>query len=145
MKIKATKIVTVVILALSLIFSMNVVAFASTPEADAAIQIPVVPDMVDSVAMSFNSISSTQAVAKVIASSSGDTPYITSKITLQSSSNGGSTWTNVTSNTKTVYDIAIFHTAYFTISQSLDYRIKVQLTDEVNGITITTTWYHNLD
>ena len=147
MKIKATKTLTVVILVVSLLFSMSVTAFAATPEAAAAsAKNPISVNTVGGVSMAFNSISSTQARADVMASSNGETPYITSKITLQVSADGGSSWMSITTDTKTVYDLTyIWHTAYFGITQDLDYRIKVQLTDEVNGIKTTTTWYRNLD
>lgn len=97
---------------------------------------------------SFTASSSVSADAYVYAVSSGIASYITSKITLQSAPLGSSSFTNVSGvspSTYTVYDTAsITHLCSFPITSSKDYRIKIELTDEVNGKEVTWTKYKEL-
>lgn len=97
---------------------------------------------------SFLASSSVSADAYVYAVSSGIASYITSKITLQSAPLGSSSFTNVSGvspSTYTVYDrSSIAHLCSFPITSSKDYRIKIELTDEVNGKEATVTRYKNL-
>nr|WP_315025186.1 hypothetical protein [uncultured Aminipila sp.] len=139
MKKQSIKILTAVVLVLALVFSMNAVSFAGVNDNSS----PVLRT-VNGIAKSFIADSSTKATASVQATSSGTTPYITSKITLQSAALGSSSYSNVSdsSKTKTVYESSgITHVVIFSISSNKDYRVKIQLTDEVNGVESTTTTY----
>lgn len=142
MKNNVTKKLTAVILILSLVLSCNVVAFATTSSEDST----AITRTVGGVSLAFNATSSTQACAKVIGSSNGETPYIISKVTLQEAPLGSSNFvnSNVSPSIMTVYDTLIFHTSYWPITSSKNYRIKVEMTDEVNGIRLTTVWFKNL-
>lgn len=139
MKKQSIKILTAVVLVLALVFSMNVVAFAGVNDDNLAIRTII------GIGKTFIADSSTKATATIQATSSGTTPYITSKMTLQSAALGSNSYSNVSgvsTKTKTVYDqTAILHTATFPISSSKDYRVKVQLTDEVKGVESTVTTY----
>lgn len=139
MKKQSIKILTAVVLVLALVFSMNAVAFAGVNDNSS----PVLRT-VNGIAKSFIADSSTKATASVQATSSGTTPYITSKITLQSAALGSNSYSNVSgeSKTKTICDATgITHVVIFSISSKKDYRVKIQLTDEVNGVESTTTTY----
>ncbi len=140
MKKQSIKILTAVVLVLALVFSMNVVAFAGVNDNSA----PALRTIIG-LGKTFTADSSTKATATVQATSSGTTPYITSKITLQSAALGSNNYSNVSgvsAKTKTVYDqTAILHTATFSISSSKDYRVKIELTDEVHGVESTVTSY----
>ena len=74
--------------------------------------------------------------------------FITSKITLQSAPLGSASYTNVSGvlpSTQTVYDRSnITHLCSFPISTSKNYRIKIEITDEVNGKQATVTKYKTL-
>ena len=86
--------------------------------------------------------------SEVFAGSSGDTPFITSEITLQSAPLGTTSFTDVKGGTKTKTvenQTSILHTCSFDISSDKEYRIKVKLTDKVNGIQSTKTYYKTLD
>lgn len=140
MKKQSIKILTAVVLVLALVFSMNAVAFAGVNDNNSSVL-----RTVNGIAKSFIADSSTKATASVQATSSGTTPYITSKITLQSAALGSNSYSNVSgvsSKTKTVYESSgITHVVIFSISSNKDYRVKIQLTDEVNGVESTTTTY----
>ena len=136
---KMKRISTILVLAMMLasIFSSSI-AFAAMP-----------PDnTIMSCVSSFVATSSTRARAEISATSSGQTPFITSEITLQSAPLGTTRFTDVegSTQTKTVEDsISILHACSFGISSDKEYRIKIELTDKVNGIQVTKTYYKDLD
>ncbi|MHC1723934.1 MAG: hypothetical protein AB9836_12110 [Aminipila sp.] len=140
MKKRSIKILTAVVLVLALVFSMNAVAFAGVDSNNSSVLRTVV-----NIAKSFVADSSKSATATVRATSSGETPYITSKMTLQSAALGSSSYSNVSgvsSSSRTVYDTTIIlHSCDFPITSSKDYRVKIQLTDKVNGVESTVTSY----
>ncbi len=140
MKKQTLKTLFAVVLALALTFSMSISSFANTYSSDR-----ITTRTVNTIVKSFVASSSTSATATVQASSSGATPFMTSKITLQSASLGSSSYSNVSGvspATKTVYDrTAISHQVRFSISSNKDYRVRIDLTDEVNGVESTTTTY----
>ena len=141
---KMKRISTVLVLAMMLasIFSSSI-AFAAMPPDNTAS-----PNTIMTCARSFVAVSSTSAIAEVFAGSSGDTPFITSEITLQSAPLGTTNFTDVegSTQTKTVEDnMAILHVCSFGISSDKEYRIKIELTDKVDGIQSTKTYYKALD
>lgn len=97
----------------------------------------------------FTQSSATKGAATVQVSISGDSPFITSKIILQSASSGSSSFTNVSNvgpNVLTVYNTKnIKHSCSFPITADKEYRIKVEITDKVNNQTKTITKYENLN
>ena len=98
--------------------------------------------------ISFKAANSVRGDVDVFASSLGLASYITSKITLQSAPLGSSSYTNVSGvlpSTYTVYDTTgITHLCSFPISSGKNYRIKVEITDKVNGKKSTATLYKTL-
>ncbi|MFV0518303.1 MAG: hypothetical protein ACK5MV_12990 [Aminipila sp.] len=140
MKKQTLKTLFAVVLALALTFSMSISSFANTYSSDR-----ITTRTVNGISKSFIASSSTKATATVQASSSGITPFMTSKITLQSASLGSSSYSNVSGvspESRTVYDrSSISHVVSFPISSSKDYRVKIELTDKVNGIESTTTTF----
>lgn len=106
------------------------------------------PQTVVSYILSFSTSNDIIGDVDVYARSSGLSSYITSKITLQSASLNSSSYTNVigvSPSTFTVYNRAsISHLCSFPISDSKKYRIKIEITDCVNGKTATTTLYKTL-
>lgn len=106
------------------------------------------PQTVVSYILSFSTSNDIIGNVDVYAHSSGLASYITSKITLQSASLNSSSYTNVigvSPSTFTVYNkTSISHLCSFPISDSKKYRIKIEITDCVNGKTATTTLYKNL-
>jgi len=94
---------------------------------------------------SFEATSSTSAEADVYGVSSGIAEYITSLITLESAPLGTTSFTKVdgvNSKIKTVLDTSsIRHICDFPITSDREYRIKIELTDKVNGMEITATYY----
>ena len=141
---KMKRISTILVLAMMLasIFSSSI-AFAAMPPDNTAS-----PNTIMTCARSFVAVSSTSAIAEVFAGSSGDTPFITSEITLQSAPLGTTSYTDVKDSTltKTVEDqTSILHTCSYGISSDKEYRIKVKLTDKVNGTQVTKTYYKELD
>lgn len=135
-----TSIVLVLLLASA--FSSSAV-FAAMPPDDTAD-----PQSIVTCIKSFVATSSTKASAEVSATSSGNTPYITSKITLQSAPLGTTTYSNVSGVSPSIYTVenkvAILHTCTFNITSNKEYRIKIEITDEVNGIAKTKTYYQPL-
>ncbi len=141
---KMKRISTILALAMMLasIFSSSI-AFAAMPPDNTAS-----PNTIMSCVSSFVATSSTRARAEISATSSGQTPFITSEITLQSAPLGTTRFTDVegSTQTKTVEDsISILHACSFGISSDKEYRIKIELTDKVNGIQVTKTYYKDLD
>lgn len=132
-----------------LVLVMLLVSVFSSTMAWAAVNNDTIdPQSIVTCTKSFIATSSTKANAKVYATSSGYTPYITSKITLQSAPLGSTKFTNVSNvdpSTYTVEDeVTILHQHSFPITSDKEYRIKIQITDEVNGITTTKTYYQDL-
>ena len=113
---KMKRISTILVLAMMLasIFSSSI-AFAAMPPDDNTAS----PNTIMSCALTFLATSSTRAIAEVFAGSSGDTPFITSEITLQSAPLGTTSYTDVKDSTltKTVEDqTSILHTCSYGIS-----------------------------
>ncbi|MCI8285647.1 MAG: hypothetical protein HFE90_10370 [Firmicutes bacterium] len=106
------------------------------------------PMTINSCTISFSEKSATKSEAKVSAKDLHIADYITSKITLQSAPAGSSSYTNVSSvnpSIKTVYNTnSIYHICDFPITQNKNYRIKVELSDNVNGKKSSNTYYKNL-
>ncbi|WP_312353577.1 hypothetical protein [Aminipila sp.] len=143
MKKQTAKILMCAALVLVLAFAMTTTVFAGYNDTD-----QVSMRTANTIVKSFTATNSKKATASVQASCSGTTPYVTSKITLQSAPLGSSTYSNVSNvstEKKTVYDrTTITHICYFPITSDKNYRIKIQLTDEVNGVESTVTTYCNL-
>lgn len=141
MRRKRLTTILVSVLLIASAFSSSAVFAAMPPDNTAD------PQTIQSCTFSFKATSSTKATATVSATSSGDTPFITSKITLQSAPLGTTKFTDVSGSTKTktVEDqISILHTCTFNITSDKEYRIKIQLTDKVDGIQVTKTYYQAL-
>lgn len=106
------------------------------------------PQTVVSYVLSFSTSNDIIGNVNVYAHSSNEADYITSKITLQSAPLGSSAYTNVTGispSTYTVYNsVYISHLCNFPVSSSKNYRIKIEITDCVNGKVATTTLYKTL-
>ena len=97
---------------------------------------------------SFVASSNIKGDAYVYAACSGIASFITAKITLQSAPLGSASYTNVSGvlpSTFTVYDSSsIAHFCTFPISSGKNYRIKIEITDKVNGKQATVTKYKTL-
>lgn len=136
-----TSIVLVLLLASA--FSSSAV-FAAMPPDDT-----IDPQSIVMCTSSFIAQSSTKAKAEIYATNSGSTPYITSKVTLQSASLGSTNFSDVSGVDPVVYTVEnqsyISHKCYFTITSNKEYRIKIELTDKVNGIITTKTYYESLE
>ena len=106
------------------------------------------PNTIISYAISFKATSDDTGLADVYASSSGKATYITSKVTLQSAPSGSTSYTTVSGlspSVYTVYDSAyIKHLCSFPITSTKDYRIKIEITDKVNGKQSTYTTYKKM-
>ena len=134
MKQKNIKTVIAFTLILCLVLSMSSVAFAQEK-------------MITSTTSSFVRNSSTKGTASVSASSSNpDTPYMKSKMTLQEAPLGSTKYTDsdVNPKTKTVTSSSIIHVVSFPITTTKEYRVKMQVTDNTNGIDSTITFYEYL-
>lgn len=134
MKQKNIKTVVAFTLILCLVLSMSSVAFAQEK-------------MVTSTNSSFVRNSNTKGTATVSANSSNvNTPYMKSKMTLQEAPLGSSKYTNsdVDPQTKTSTRSVILHTATFPITTTKEYRVKMEVTDNTNGIDNTVTFYEYL-
>ena len=98
--------------------------------------------------ISFTAANSVRGDADVYVTSSGLASSITSKITLQSAPLGSASYTNVSGvlpSTYTVYNTSsITHLCSFPISIGKNYRIKIDVTDVVNGKKATATLYKTL-
>lgn len=106
------------------------------------------PNTIISYAISFKATSDDTGLADVYATSSGKATFITSKVTLQSAPLGSASFTTVSGlspSIYTVYDSAyIKHLCSFPITTTKNYRIKIEITDEVNGKQATYTTYKTL-
>ena len=123
-------------------------AFAAEKDA-AAIAAAAEGRTVNTFVVGFYEKSSTSAYASVRAASSSAMPEsLTCTIVLQSAPIGSNNFTTVSGSkvTKTVYDTgSIMLTKTYAISSSKDYRIKIQLTDVIDGVKTTVTDYKDLD
>lgn len=102
---------------------------------------------VNNYGLEFYATSSTRAYASVTAISSGVADSMTCTMVLQSATKGSNNYTTVSNSkvTRTVYDSgSMMLSTYYTISSTKDYRIKIQMTDEINGIRTTVTDYLDL-
>lgn len=134
MKQKNIKTVVAFTLILCLVLSMSSMAFAQER-------------MVVSTTSSFVRNSSTKGTASVSASSSNpDTPYMISKMTLQEAPLGSTKYTNsdVSSKTKKVTSSSIAHVVSFPITTTKEYRVKMEIIDNTNGIDVPTVFYEYL-
>ena len=106
------------------------------------------PNTIISYAVSFKATSNDTGLADVYATSSGKATFITSKVTLQSAPSGSTSYTTVSGlspSVYTVYDsVSIKHLCSFPITSTKNYRIKIEITDEVNGKQSTFTKYKTL-
>ena len=103
------------------------------------------PASIVSTSISFTEKSDNTGFASVYAHSSGYASFITSKVTLQSAPLGSSSYTTVSGlspSIYTVYDsVYIQHLCSFPITSTKNYRIKIEITDKVNGKQSTYTTY----
>ena len=106
------------------------------------------PNTVISYAISFKATSDDTGLADVYATSSGRASFITSKVTLQSAPSGSTSFTTVSNLSPSVYtvynSVFIDHLCSFPITSTKDYRIKIEITDEVNGKQSTFIKYKTL-
>lgn len=132
---RTLKTLIAVALVLGLLLSMCSIAFAQER-------------MITLTTSSFVRDSSTKGTATVSAHSSNpNTPYMKSKITLQEAPLGTTNYvdSNVTPKTKTSNYSSILHSATFTISTTKEYRVKIEITDNTNGLDSTISFYEYLD
>ena len=96
----------------------------------------------------FDATSNTSATSEVSFYADSIATSIKSTITLQSAPLGSSNYSNVSGispSTRTVYNTTyIYHTCNFNISSQKDYRIKVEISQTINGINTTTIRYKTL-
>ena len=139
---KFSRILVVLMIVLLMIPALGSAAYAESEEDSAQTM------TVGSCVISFVERNSFVGDADVYAHSIGLASSITSKITLQSAPLGSASYSNVSGvlpSTLTVYNTTcITHLCSFPISSSKNYRIKIQITDTVNGKTATTTLYKTL-
>ena len=139
---KFSRILVVLMIVLLMIPAFGSAAYAESEEDSAQTM------TIGSYIISFEAVNSVRGDADIFASSIGMASYITSKVTLQSAPLGTSTYTNVTGvlpSTHTVYNTTgITHLCSFPITSSKNYRIKIEITDKVNGKTSTATLYKTL-
>ena len=140
---KTSKFLILLMIVTLLIPAFGGVAYAES-DGDDSIETMTIGSYV----ISFKAANSVRGDVDVFASSLGLASYITSKITLQSAPLGSSSYTNVSGvlpSTYTVYDTTgITHLCSFPISSGKNYRIKVEITDKVNGKESTVTLYKTL-
>lgn len=131
-----------------MIVTLLIPAFGSVAYAESDGDDSIETMTIGSYIISFKAANSVRGDVDVFASSLGLASYITSKITLQSAPLGSSSYTNVSGvlpSTYTVYDTTgITHLCSFPISSGKNYRIKVEITDKVNGKKSTATLYKTL-
>ena len=136
------------ILIILMIVTLLIPAFGGVAYAESDGDNSIAPMTIGSYVISFKAANSVRGDVDVYAHSIGVASYITSKITLQSAPLGSSSYTNVFGvlpSTYTVYDqIYIKHLCSFPISSGKNYRIKIEITDKVNGKESTVTLYKTL-
>ena len=135
-------------LILLMIVTLLIPAFGGVTYAESDTDSEVDTKTIVSYAISFVAANSVRGDVSAYTSSSGMSSFITSKITLQSAPLGSSSYTNVSGilpSTYTVHNTShINHLCSFPISSSRNYRIKVEVTDKVNGKESTVTLYKTL-
>ena len=140
---KTSKVLILLMIVTLLIPAFGSVAYAESVEVDSnEMRTPV------SYLISFTAANSVRGDVDAYVSCSGYASYIKSKITLQSAPLNSSSYTNVSGvlpSTYTVYNTSyIDHICSFPISSGKNYRIKVEITDNVNGKEATATLYKTL-
>lgn len=140
---KTSKILILLMIVTLLIPAFGSVAYAESDGGDS-----IAPMTIGSYVISFKAANSVRGDADVYLHSIGLASSITSKITLQSAPLGSASYSNVSGvlpSTYTVYNTtSITHLCSFPISSSKNYRIKIDVTDVVNGKTSTATLYKTL-
>lgn len=136
------------ILILLMIVTLLIPAFGSVAYAESDGDNSIAPMTIGSYVISFKAANSVRGDVDVYAHSIGLASSITSKVTLQSAPLGSSVYTNVSGvlpSTHTVYNQSyIDHLCSFPISSGRNYRIKIEITDKVNGKEATVTLYKTL-
>ncbi len=140
---KTSKILILLMIVTLLIPAFGSVVYAESAETDTnEMRTPA------SYMISFTAANSVRGDADVYVTSSGFASSITSKITLQSAPLGSASYTNVSGvlpSTQTVYNQTfIKHLCSFPITSTKNYRIKIDVTDVVNGKKATATLYKTL-
>lgn len=139
---KFSRILVVLMIVLLMVPALGSVTYAESEEDSAQTM------TVGSYVVSFVARNSVTGDADVYAHSIGLASKITCTITLQSAPLNSLSYSNVSGvlpSTRTVYNSTyINHMCSFPISSSKNYRIKIQVTDTVNGKTATTTFYKTL-
>lgn len=140
---KFSRILVVLMIVLLMIPALGSAAYAESGEDSAQTM------TAGSYVISFTERNSVLADADVYVTTIGIASSITSKITLQSASLGSISYSNVTGvlpSTRTVYDTSsITHLCSFPITSSKNYRIKIEITDVVDGKKSTFTRYQYLN
>ena len=136
------------ILILLMIVTLLIPAFGGVAYAESDGDNSIAPMTIGSYVISFKAANSVRGDVDVYAHSIGLASSITSKITLQSASLGSASYSNVSGvspSTYTVYNQPyIKHLCTFPITSSKNYRIKIEITDKVNGKGSTVTLYKTL-
>ena len=131
---RSFKTIAAVTLVICMLFAVCGVAFAQER-------------MITSTTSSFVRDSNTKGTASLVAYSSNSTnPSITSTMTLQETSLGGSNYSNSNTSSKTETSSRSFisQVETFPITNTKDYRVKIEILDVVNGTTYKTTFYEYL-
>lgn len=138
---KAKKKLVTILFAVVLVLSMSTTAFAEAPSTIGT-QSEIGIQSIATVVVQFGRTSSTTAESTVLVDSYTTAEYIKTTATLQKYNYSTSTWSNVTSKTKTEYDtIDLYMANDWTLSSSITYRLKVVSQDKVDGVTSTVTFY----
>ena len=136
------------ILILLMIVTLLIPAFGGVAYAESDGDNSVAPMTIGSYVVSFDAANSVRGDVDLYASSTGMASYIKSKITLQSAPLGSASYTNVSGVLPSIYTVYnqsyIKHLCSFPISSSKNYRIKIEVTDKVNGKEATVTLYKTL-
>lgn len=131
-----------------MIVTLLIPAFGSVAYAESDGDNSIAPMTVGGYVISFTERNSVKGYAEVYVTTVGIASSISSKITLQSAPLGSASYTNVSGvlpSTYTVYNKAsITHTCSFPISSNKNYRIKIEITDVVDGKKSTFTKYQKL-
>ena len=131
---KSFRTLTAVTLVVCMLFAVCGVAFAESR-------------MVTTTSSSFVRDSATKGTATLAAHTSNNVnPSVVSRMTLQEAPLGTTSFTNsnVAQKTKSSTRSSITHVATFDITTSKEYRVKMEIIESINGDTITTVLYENL-
>ena len=136
------------ILILLMIVTLLIPAFGGVAYAESDGYNSIAPMTVGGYVISFIEGNSVRGDADVYVTTVGIASSITSKITLQSANLGSASYSNVSGvapSSLTVYNKAfIKHLCSFPITSGKNYRIKIEITDVVNGKKSTFTKYQKL-